>query len=458
MVLHVGLRTLRRIGPNAEGALAVRRNIRLSAIVTALLLLLGACSGGDGLGSTPASEPSAPSGDGVGVHTERLVDGSRGTKASKGQRATDERVLDTVIWYPTRGSEDGVEEDAEPATDRGPFPLIVFSHGFGGSPDNIRDVADDWVRAGFVVAAPNFPLSRTDHRGGPDATDVENQPADVSFVITALTEELDDDSPLAGLVDGDRIGVAGHSLGAITTLAAAANTCCADDRIDAVVEMAGTIVAFSDGEYDFSSMPPLLVVHGTDDELVDYRDASEVWERAQPPRGLLTIDGGTHDSWFEPGGDGHDEIARVTTDFFLAYLTGDTDAVDRLSSEQTEDPAAELRFEAAGDRTATAAPTTGLVAGQQVTVAWSGFTPGGTVSVLQCSRGGAADGADCARATGHLMKDDPRGSGTLRLAIVVGAVGDGRCDASVTSCVILVNDSGLTDPDATVRIPLTFAP
>jgi hypothetical protein len=99
-----------------------------------------------------------------------------------------------------------------------------------------------------------------------------------------------------------------------------------------------------------------------------------------------------------------------------------------------------------------------LTAGQLVTVTWSGFTPGGTINVVQCSRGGSADGSDCALSAGALGRDDPTGSGTLVLPVVVGAVGRGRCEAGATGCVILVNDSGLTDPEATILIPLSFAP
>jgi hypothetical protein len=314
------------------------------------------------------------------------------------------------------------------------------------------------VRAGFVVAAPYFPLSRSDHRGGPDPDDVENQPGDVSFVISALTDELDDDSPLAGLIDADHIGAAGHSLGAITTLGVTANTCCADERIDAVVVMSATAVPFPGGEYDFSSAPPMLVVHGTDDELLDYEDGVALFDDLVAPKGLLTIDGGTHDSFLEDGGKGHADVAASTTDFFLASLAGDTDALERLTDETTEAGVATMQFETASTREASAEPTTGLTAGQAVTVRWSGFIPGGTVNVLQCSQGGVADGSDCARTAGHLMQADPAGTGLLQLAVVVGPVGTGRCGAGADGCVILVNDSGLSDPDATIRIPISFAP
>jgi len=51
---------------------------------------------------------------------------------------------------------------------------------------------------------------------------------------------------------------------------------------------------------------------------------------------------------------------------------------------------------------------------------------------------------------------DPTGSGQLEMAVIVGKVGNGVCDAS-NPCTILVNDAGLQDPAAFVYFPITFA-
>lgn len=44
------------------------------------------------------------------------------------------------------------------------------------------------------------------------------------------------------------------------------------------------------------------------------------------------------------------------------------------------------------------------------------------------------------------------------MVIIAGPVGTGICDATVDDCVIAVNDSGILEPDATIRIPISFAP
>jgi dienelactone hydrolase len=423
--------------------------------------------------TTGATTPDATAvAFGVGMLSETFTDTTRGTPASQGQPATNERVLDTVVWYPTDGDPAApAREGAEPAGGGRPFPLVIFSHGFGGDPENIQQVADDWVRGGFVVAAPRFPLSRSDHAGGPDAGDVQNQTGDVSFLITTLTGTLDPGSPLAGLVDGEHVGVTGHSNGAITTLGVTAHTCCADDRIDAAIEMAGTPSPFSGGEYDLSSAPPYLIVHGTKDPLVNYANAVTVFNDLHGPKALITIEGGDHGSYLGSGADTHDDVARITTDFLRAYVTDDADALHRLESEQPTSASVTLKFTAekgstetipttaspATNRQATAAPTTDLSEGQRVTVTWSGFLPDGTVNVVQCSQGGTSGAGACDLTTGYLLHPDPTGTGTVELPIIVGAVGNGRCEVGVTDCVIILNDSGLSEPAATIRIPLTFA-
>src|SRR5207248_3269789 len=120
---------------------------------------------------------------------------------------------------------------------------------------------------GYVVAAPTFPLSNGNAPGGPNASDYVNQPADVSFVITRLLA-LDDDAPLRREIDGKRIGVSGHSLGAITTLGVAANSAVQDRRIDAAVPISGLELPFGSGSFFSTPTPPLLLVHGTADGTV----------------------------------------------------------------------------------------------------------------------------------------------------------------------------------------------
>lgn len=468
-------------------------SLRLGAIGVALAIVGGACADADRGGAPPAATATAVAtaderatptpaiaptpteppqrSFGVGRIETTFVDASRVTPASGDWPGSPTRELDTLIWYPTAdASVEEVVNDGLPAVGRGPFPLIVFAHGLGGSPDVIEDLAAVWARAGFVVAAPWFPLTRSDAPNRPDASDVQNQPGDISFLISELAAESGRTrGTLSQMVEATRVGVAGHSNGAITTLGLVAHSCCADTRVDAAISMAGTASPLAGGDYRWTTAPPLLVVHGTADALVNYQAGVSVFNSAVGPKGLLTIRGGSHGEWLLPSDASFNGVAQATTDFFLAYLDGDDAALGSLEAEPATGPV-DLVFVAeagsdeqvptasdASTRTATADIASELVDGQAVTVTWSGFIAGGTVNVVQCSGGGVSGASFCDLTSGRILMPNPDGSGSVTISIVTGEVGQGACEPDSTDCVIVVNDSGLPDPDASVLIPLSFA-
>ena len=55
-----------------------------------------------------------------------------------------------------------------------------------------------------------------------------------------------------------------------------------------------------------------------------------------------------------------------------------------------------------------------------------------------------------------MLVADPTGAGSIDLTVHTGAFANGACDAQ-HPCTILVNDSGLLDPEAFVYFPVTFA-
>jgi predicted dienelactone hydrolase len=62
--------------------------------------------------------------------------------------------------------------------------VVVFGHGIQSMPSAYGDLLRAWAPAGFVVAAPVFPLTGVDVQ--PVHLDVLNQPADISFVLTQV--------------------------------------------------------------------------------------------------------------------------------------------------------------------------------------------------------------------------------------------------------------------------------
>lgn len=437
-------------------------------------------------GSDDARSASTADGFPVGITSFTVVDPTRATPANAAQPGRPTRTMAVRVWYPAvaPGAEEARDDDfasvpdpspqfdAPPATGSGPYPLIVFSHGLGAFPAMYGDLLASWAAAGYVVAAPAFPLSNQDAPGGPDAGDVANQPADVAAVITRALALSDgaEGRALAGMIDPEHIGVAGHSNGGITTAGIIGQTCCHDDRVDAAIILAGTSQLFPGGTFDWSRTPPLLIVHGDNDTLIPLDEGKRLFNNARSPKGLFTLLGGDHTTYVFRNSKAFPITARATLDFWNGYLKGDATAIAALGDDR-EPGVATMEFVSDPDetrtveystptmtgRTATVTPSTNLRDGQIVRVTWSGFLPGRVVNIVQCAEGGRGSSSACNLVTGKILQPDPTGSGSLELRIVVGAVGTGICDADHSDCVITVNDASLQDEDANIRIPITFA-
>ncbi len=448
---------------------AARNSIAVLIVVLIGALVGSSCSSGGGSRRASADTKRYA----VGSVTATFDDASE-PLAGNPATTPGARSLVTTIFYPARGVPGSDPVEAAPA-DRGagPYPLIVFSHGLGASPATYRDLLVEWAAAGYVVAAPAFPNTNSAATGGIDPGDFANQPADVSAVIGGVLETSDaTEEPLAGLVDPESIGVAGHSLGGITTLGVAANTCCRDDRVKAAVVMAGDPLTFPSGRFDYADAPPILLVHGTADDLVTYEASVDVFNAGKAPKGILTIKRGDHGAPVSPSGPAFASVVKTTTDFFDAYLKDDPDALQRLEVDG-DTPTTRIVF-ASGSGTnvtlppvptqpareleATVSPDTDLTDGQTVTVSWKGFTPGSTINIVQCSNRTAGDASACDLKTGKILQPNPTGSGSLPLEIVTGPVGTGVCDATSSDCQIVFNDGGSLDPKASVRVSISFAP
>ncbi len=431
--------------------------------------VVAALSGAFAAPGVPAHAAEAASPSPIGVTTRTYVDESRPTAANDDCPELPSRTLVTTVYYPAAGGPPGdAQPDAAPASSGGPYPLIVFAHGFSATPDIYRELLQHWASAGYVVAAPTFPLSSGTSPCGAVAGDVSNQPKDMSFVITSvLDDSRGKDMPLSALVDAGHIGAAGHSNGGITTYGLVGNTKLRDRRIDAAAILAGTAQKYSQGKYDLAHMPPVLFVHGTEDELVPYSAAQSGFNAARGPKGLLSVTNGDH------GSSASAVVQPATTDFFDAYLRGDTAARDRLPLDQTAGVST-MKFAAEQGSTATVptvkpierhlqaavTPHKNLHGGQMVTVTWSGYTPGKVVNVLQCN-GGDRDlskSNECDYAKAALLHPDPTGEGSLQLEIVEGPIGTSACDATHPGCFIIVNDASSTDPKDSVQLDISFAP
>jgi fermentation-respiration switch protein FrsA (DUF1100 family) len=231
------------------------------------------------------------------------------------------RKLTTYVYYPevTTPSATG-GNGRRPSAAPGPHPLVVFAHGFDGTPASYASLLHYWASAGFVVAAPLFPRTNRDAPGGPEEADVVNQPADISFVISNLLAlDADSSSPLHALIDAGRIAVAGHSDGAETALAVADARRLRDRRVRAGVIMSGAEMS-GIGGYSFSGGRPLLAIQGTADTLNEPRFTYAFFNAARPPKYMLKLLGATHLAPYTSQQPQLRLVERATTAFFAAYL------------------------------------------------------------------------------------------------------------------------------------------
>ena len=122
-----------------------------------------------------------------------------------------------------------------PGQHAGPFPLVIFSHGMGGSESAFASLVTLWASHGYVVVAPSHadslaladdkPGALRDFAKNPKAytrnVDPLGRVADVKLIIDqlgTLEEKIPalHDSEGKGRVDRAKIAVAGHSAGAMT--------------------------------------------------------------------------------------------------------------------------------------------------------------------------------------------------------------------------------------------------
>lgn len=129
------------------------------------------------------------------------------------------------LFYPTNASERTerfgpyeIKVAVNAPADGGPFPLLVISHGGGGSSLTYRDLAGYLVRAGFVVALPEHPgNSRIDNSLEGTAANLENRPRHIRLAIDAAFADV----VVGAVLSRDKVALIGHSMGGYTSLAVA---------------------------------------------------------------------------------------------------------------------------------------------------------------------------------------------------------------------------------------------
>jgi predicted dienelactone hydrolase len=137
------------------------------------------------------------------------------------------RPLTTEIWYPTTDTKaPSLKENfpfiVEPSIRNAALPtqkhpLIMISHGTGGGRLTMEWLADKLVKQGFVVAAVDHWGNTYDNKIAIDFVTPWQRAQDISFVLTQLLNNPELDK----VIDRQRIGAAGFSIGGYTVIALA---------------------------------------------------------------------------------------------------------------------------------------------------------------------------------------------------------------------------------------------
>ena len=247
-----------------------------------------------------------------------------------------------------------------------PAPVVLFSHGLGGSREACRYLREHWASRGYVAVFLQHPGSdssvwqgvplrerRAAMQAAASPGRSRDRIGDVGFVLDALAEwNADASHPFAGRFDLEHVGMSGHSFGAHTTQAVSGQSGWParngpDPRIDAAVIFSpGSPAGMRTPKDAFGEVAiPWLLMTGTEDVAPVGNQSVETRLAVFPalPPGSkyeLVFEGGTHAAFTDGGEQArrrnpnhHRAIQAITTAFWDAFLRGDKDAAVWLDGD-----------------------------------------------------------------------------------------------------------------------------
>jgi dienelactone hydrolase len=170
-----------------------------------------------------------------------------------------------------------------PISAKGPFPVVFFSHGYGGYPEQSSFLTDHLATWGFVVVAPDHRsrdlkavISGTTGQGQNDIADLTQALAVVRFL------NADPNDMFGHKLDLSRVGVVGHSAGGGAALTFAQNTA------------VRTYVALAPAPGTPPKGKPGLIMQGTADKVVNPAGTKKLYASISRPKRLILIDKAGH--------------------------------------------------------------------------------------------------------------------------------------------------------------------
>lgn len=269
-----------------------------------------------------------------------------------------------AVWYPSTGAESvynygagfssTLAKDAPlPACSGEKFPLVVFSHGFGGCGIQSPQITEALARNGYIVVGPDHldatcavdqPLGPRGERPEPELTFL--RPAewtDQNYVnrrddVRRALDEMLSDEAFGPRIDAGKIGLSGHSLGGYTSGATAGGwSSWMDSRVKAVLLFSPFVHPFVANDTMSQVRIPVMFQSGTRDFAVAQaikRDG-KAYDMVPGSKYYVEFAGAAHSEWSIKACVGHrtiegcveqersvDLINRYGLAFLNQYLKG----------------------------------------------------------------------------------------------------------------------------------------
>ena len=192
----------------------------------------------------------------------------------------------------------------------GTFPLLLISHGSGGTPLVYRDMAMHLAKSGYVVVMPDHPgNNRLDNALADSDKNLILRPYHLHLLIDQITSlEF-----FGASIVSDKIGVIGHSMGGYTALALAGGIPWTKEGVRLEVQVDRRIAAlvlfapaagwfFPGGSLNMVDIPISLWM-ASEDHLTPAEWSSEIVLKGVPDKSRIEfhlIEGGGHYSFLSP--------------------------------------------------------------------------------------------------------------------------------------------------------------
>jgi len=293
-----------------------------------------------------------------------------------------DQTLTMAIWYPTAArprpyqyggpTSGNIAVDATPFAERGPYPLLVFSHGYGGSGIGAVFLTEALAARGWVVAAPDHHDRHSAVRirtpqvndydrvgllrhamkiaasGREDRGEFLYRLDEIKFVMDRMLSS----ESFKNIIDMGRIAVGGHSFGGFTALGVCGTIQERHDpRIKAILLFSTGAGGYLFNENELSSVriPSMLFLGEKEKNRLRGRDitmseiADKIYRNMPPPKYFLEVKGANHLSFNNRFTDGRasrflggndeklfDVIRRYSIAFLESYVGGKKDALKVL--------------------------------------------------------------------------------------------------------------------------------